>query len=76
MSSPSFRHTLERSRARKNIYELNLPNCEIRKIKNVEFSNLFEQLLEKKSKYIKNKRSYNLKKDKNTRIGSVPQNFE
>ena len=55
MTSPSFRHTLKRSRAGKNIDELNLPSCEIKEIKNdVEFSNLFEQLLEKRSKYIKN----------------------
>ena len=56
MSSPSFRHTLKRSRAGKNIDQLKLPSCEIKEIKDdVEFPNLFKQLLEKRSKYIKNK---------------------
>ena len=56
---------------------MKLPTCEIREIKNdVEFSDLFEQLLEKRSKYIKNKLSRNLEKDKDTRIKSVPGNFE
>ena len=54
MSSPPVRYTLKRSRAGKHIDELKLPTCEIREIKNdVEFSDLFEQLLEKRSKYIK-----------------------
>ena len=58
MCSPSIRHTLKRSRVGKNIDELKLPSCEIKEIKNdVEFSNLLEQLLEKRSKYIKNKLS-------------------
>ena len=56
MCSPSFRHTLKRSRAGNNIQELTLPSLEIKEIKNdVEFSNLFEQFLGKRSKYIKNK---------------------
>ena len=77
MCSPSFRHTLKHSRKGKNIVELKLPSCEIKEIKNdVEFSNLFEQLLEKRSKYIENKLSYDSEKDKNTKIGSVPENFE
>ena len=77
MCSPSFRHTLKRSRAGKNIDELKITSCEIKEIKNdVEFSKLFEQLLEKRNKYIKNKLSYDLKTDKNTRIESVPENFE
>ena len=49
----------------------------IKELKNdVEFSDLFEQLLEKKSKCVKNKLSRNLEKDKYTRIVSVPENFE
>ena len=77
MSSPPVRYTLKRSRAGKYIDELKLPTCEIREIKNdVEFSDLYEQLLEKRNKYIKNKLSHNLEKDKDTRIKSVPENFE
>ena len=54
MPSPPVRYILKRSRAGKHIDELKLPTCEIRKIrKDVEFSDLFEQLLEKRSKYIK-----------------------
>ena len=76
MSPPPIRYTLKRSRAGKHIDELKLPTCEIREIKNdVEFSDLFEKLLEKRSKYIKNRLSCNLEKDKNT-IESVPENFE
>ena len=56
---------------------MNLPTCEIKEIKNdIEFSDLFEQLLEKWSKYIENKLSYNLEKEKDTRIESVPENLE
>ena len=53
MSSPPVRYTLKRSQAEKHIDELKLPTCEIREIKNdVEFPDLFEQLLEKRSNYI------------------------
>ena len=76
MSSTPVRYTLKRSRAGKHIDELKLPACETREIKNdVEFSNLFEQLLEKRSNYIKHKLSRNLEKDKDTKIESVPENF-
>ena len=37
---------------------------------------LFEQLLEKRSNYIKNKILRNLETDKDIRIESVPENFE
>ena len=57
MSSPPVIHTLKRSRAGKHMDELKLPTCEIREIReiknDVEFSELFEQLSEKRSKYIK-----------------------
>ena len=77
MSPPPVRYALKRSRAGKNIDDSKLPTCEIREIKNdVEFSDLFEQLIEKRSKYIKNKLSHNLEKDKDTRIEYVPENFE
>ena len=77
MSLPPVRYTLKRSRAGKHIDELKLPTCEIREIKNdVEFSDLFKQLLEKRSNYIKNKLSRNLGKEKDTKIESVPENFE
>ena len=56
---------------------MKLPTCVIREIKsNVEFSDLFEQLLEKRRNYIKNKLSRNLEKEKDTKIESVPENFE
>ena len=75
MSSPPVKHTLKRTRAGKHIDELKLPTCEIREIKNdVEFSELFEQLLEKRSKYIKNRISRNLEKDQDPEIESVPEN--
>ena len=77
MSLPPVRYTLKRSRAGKHIDELKLRTCEIREIKNdVEFSDLFEQLLEKRSNYMKNKLSRNLEKEKDTKIESVPENFE
>ena len=51
---PLVRHTLKRSRAVKHIDVLKLPTCEMREIKSdVEFSDLFGQLLEKRSNYIK-----------------------
>ena len=54
MSLPPVRYTHKRSRAGKHIDELKLPTCEIREIKNdVEFSDLFGQLLEKRSNYKK-----------------------
>ena len=60
MSSPPLKYTLKRSRAGKHIDELKLPTCEIREIKNdVEFLELFKQLLERRTKYIKNKISRN-----------------
>ena len=56
---------------------MKLPTFEIREIKNdVEFSELFEQLLEKRSKYIKNKISGKLEKNQDPEIESVPENFE
>ena len=74
---PPVRYTLKRSRAGKHIDELKLPACEIKEIKNdVEFSDLFEQLLEKRSNYVKNKLSRNLEKEKDTNSESVPENFE
>ena len=76
MSSPPVRYTLKRSRAGKHIDELKLPTCEIRDIKNdVEFSDLFEQLLEKRSNCIKNKLSRNLEKDKDTKVESASENL-
>ena len=45
MCSPSFRHTIKRSRAGKNIEKLKLPSLEMKEIKNdVEFSNLFQKI--------------------------------
>ena len=77
MSSPPVEYTFKRSRAGKHIDELKLPTCEIREMKNdVEFSELFEQLLEKGSKYIKNKISRNLEKNQDPEIESVLENFE
>ena len=77
MSLPPVRYTLKSSRAGKHIDELKLSTCEIREIKNdVEFSELFEQLLEKRSKYIKNKISRKLEKNQDPEIESVPENFE
>ena len=77
MSSPPVKDTLKRSRAGKHIDELRLPTCEIREIKNdVEFSELFEQLLEERSKYIKNKTSRYLEKNQDPEIESVPEDFE
>ena len=76
MSSPPVKHTLKRTRAGKHIDELKLPTCEIREIKNdTEFSELFEQLLEKRSKYIKNKISRKLEKNQDPEIESVPENW-
>ena len=72
MFSPPVIYTLKRSRAGKHIDKMKLPSCEIREIRNnVEFSDLFEQLLEKRSNYMKKKLSLNLKKDKDTRISVI-----
>ena len=77
MSSPPVKNTLKRFRGGKHIDELKLPTFEIRETKNyVEFSELFEQLLEKRSKYIKNKISRNSEKNPDSGIKSVPENFE
>ena len=67
----SKKHTFKRPRAGRNIDEFKLPSCEIREIKNdKEFSDLFEQLLEKRSKFITNKLSQKLTEIKNIKTDS------
>ena len=54
-----------------------LLSCEIQKMKNdTEFSNLFEQFIEKRSKYITNKFPHKISKEKITRTESVSENCE
>ena len=77
----SKKHTFKRPRAGRNIDEFKLPSCEIREIKNdKEFSDLFEQLLEKRSKFITNKLSQKLTEIKNIKTETLekvvePKNF-
>ena len=74
----SKKHTLKRPRAGRKMDEFKLLSCEIREIKknDVEFSDLFEQLLEERSKFITNKLSNKLTEIKNTKTETLENVFE
>ena len=73
----SENHTIRRLRAGKNIDELKLPSCAIREIKNdIEFSDLSEQLLGKRTKFITNKLSQKLTENKNTKTETLAKVLE
>ena len=73
----SKKHTFKRPRAGRNIDEFKLPTCETREIKNdIEFSDLFEQLLEKRSKFITNKLCKKLSEIENTKTETLEKVLE
>ena len=73
----SKKHTFRRPQAGKNIDELRLPRCELREIKNnIGILDLFEQLLEKRSKFITNKLSRKLTEIKNTKAETLAKVLE